>query len=110
MRPLRGLYAITSAELCADPVRLRAAVAAALRGGAVLIQYRDKHNGPAARQANARDLAALCREHGARLIVNDDAEVARAVGADGVHLGRADAPLEQARAALGPEAILGASC
>src|SRR6202012_5761482 len=69
--PLRGLYAITSAALCADPARLRAAVAAALRGGASLVQLRDKHSTPEARRANARALAVLCHEHGARLIVND---------------------------------------
>ncbi len=110
MSRLRGLYAITSAGLCADPAVLRAAVAAALRGGAVLIQYRDKQADPATREAKARDLAALCREHGAALVINDDAELARAVGAAGVHLGRADAPLAQARELLGPAALLGASC
>jgi thiamine-phosphate pyrophosphorylase len=109
-RPLRGLYAITSAALCADPARLRAAAAAALRGGAALLQLRDKHSGPDARRANARALAALCREHGARLIINDDVALALDCGADGVHLGAADPPLTQARAALGPSAILGASC
>lgn len=109
-RPLRGLYAITSAALCADPARLRAAVAAVLRGGAVLVQLRDKHSSPPARRANALALAALCHGHGARLIINDDVELAQDCGADGVHLGAADPPLAQARAALGPGAILGASC
>lgn len=109
-RPLRGLYAITSSELCADHARLLAAVGAALRGGAALVQLRDKHSTPAARAANARTLAALCRDHGARLIVNDDVALALDCGADGVHLGAADPPLAQARAALGPGAILGASC
>jgi thiamine-phosphate pyrophosphorylase len=108
--PVRGLYVITSAELCADPARLRTAVAAALRGGAVLVQLRDKHSAPAARRDHARALAALCRERGARLIINDDVELALQCGADGVHLGASDPPLAQARAALGPRAILGASC
>ena len=107
---LRGLYAITSAELCADPARLLAAVAGALRGGATLIQFRDKHGAPAARLASARALAALCHDHGARLIINDDVALALDCGADGVHLGAADAPLAQARQALGARAILGASC
>jgi thiamine-phosphate pyrophosphorylase len=110
MSRLRGLYAITSAELCADRAILRAAVAAALRGGALLIQYRDKHSDAAVRRANARELAALCNEHGAKLIINDDAELAHAVGAHGAHLGHADASLAQARTALGAAAILGASC
>ena len=108
--PLRGLYAITSAELCANPARLLAAVAGALRGGATLIQFRDKHGAPAARLASARALAALCHDHGARLIINDDVALALDCGADGVHLGAADAPLARARQALGARAILGASC
>ena len=109
-RPLRGLYAVTSADLCADPARLLAAVAAALRGGTAVLQLRDKHSAPAARRANAHALAALCRDHGARLIINDDVALALDCGADGVHLGAADPPLAQARAALGPRAILGATC
>jgi thiamine-phosphate pyrophosphorylase len=108
--PLRGLYAITSAQLCADRVRLLQAVAAALRGGAALVQLRDKHGAPQERRAKARALSALCHDHAARLIVNDDVELALDCGADGVHLGAADPPLAQARAALGPSAILGASC
>jgi thiamine-phosphate pyrophosphorylase len=107
---LRGLYAITSASLCAEPTRLQAAVDAALRGGAVLLQYRDKLGDPAQRLANTRALCARCRDYGARFIVNDDIELALAVGADGVHLGARDAPLAAARARLGPAAILGASC
>jgi thiamine-phosphate pyrophosphorylase len=109
-RPLRGLYAITPTGLCADSARLLAAVAAVLRGGAAVVQLRDKHGTPQSRHANAHALAALCREHGARLIINDDVALALDCGADGVHLGAADSPLAQARAALGPRAILGASC
>jgi len=108
--PLRGLYAITSASLCADPNRLRQAVAAALRGGAVLIQYRDKQNDVRAQHANAEGLLALCHEHAARLIINDDVELAERIGADGVHLGTRDGSLAAARARLGPDAIIGASC
>lgn len=107
---LRGLYAITPDALCAEPARLRAAVAAALAGGARLIQYRDKRNAATDRARLAADLLALCRRHDARLIVNDDVELARASGADGVHLGAADMPLREARQRLGGEAIIGVSC
>ena len=107
---LRGLYAITSAGLCVDRARLLAAVEGALRGGAALIQFRDKGGAPAARLASARALATLCHDHGALLIINDDVALALDCGADGVHLGAADAPLAQARRALGASAILGASC
>ena len=107
---LRGLYAITSAGLGADRARLLAAAEAAVRGGAALLQFRDKTDDAAGRRASARALAELCRAHGARLIINDDVALALDCGADGVHLGAADAPLARARAALGPRAILGASC
>ena len=108
--PLRGLYAITPVELCANQSRLLAAVEGALRGGAVLVQLRDKLSAPAQRSANAQALAALCHAHGARLIINDDVALALDCGADGVHLGATDGSLAQARQMLGPGAIIGASC
>jgi len=107
--PGRGLYAITDATLCAR-LGLEPAVAAALRGGAGMIQYRDKGRDRGRREAEARALLGLCRRHRAPLIVNDDIDLARAVGADGVHVGRDDASVGAARAALGPGAIVGASC
>jgi thiamine-phosphate pyrophosphorylase len=107
---LRGLYAITSDAICADPGRLLAAAAAAMRGGAVLVQYRDKRSDAAARAANAQALAALAHRHGVGLIINDDAALAAKVNAAGVHLGAADGPLAEARARLGAGALIGASC
>ena len=106
----RGLYAITSAAVCADEARLRAAVTAALQGGAVMIQYRDKQASAPQRQTRAEMLARLCRAAGARFIVNDAPELAAAVGADGVHLGRSDAGVDAARELLGAGAIIGVSC
>lgn len=107
---LRGLYAITPNELCADPARLLAAAESALRGGARLIQYRDKTQEVSRRESSCIALLALCRKHRAKLIVNDDVELAAAVGADGVHLGEYDLPLIEARSRLGPAAIIGVSC
>lgn len=107
---LRGLYAITSAELCRQPALLVASVAAALTGGARLIQYRDKENAAATRDAVARELLVLCRARGARLIVNDDVALAARIGADGVHLGAADLPPGEARSRLGADAVIGVSC
>ncbi|WP_293374711.1 thiamine phosphate synthase [Nevskia sp.] len=106
----RLLYAVTPDSLAADPARLLDACAAALAGGARLLQYRDKRSAPDAKQRNAEALAALCRARGARFIVNDDALLAKAVAADGVHLGKSDGALEAARALLGPDALIGASC
>ncbi|HUR42395.1 MAG TPA: thiamine phosphate synthase [Verrucomicrobiae bacterium] len=107
---LRGLYAITSAATCRDPVRLADAVGAALRGGARLIQLRAKDVAAPTRAAMARELLALCRTAGACFIVNDDVELAATIGADGVHLGQSDAPLRAARERLGPHALIGVSC
>lgn len=107
-RALRGLYAITPDE--PDRSRLLTAVEAALAGGCRWLQYRDKLSAPAERLARATALSGLCRHRGAALIVNDDIELAQAVGAAGVHLGRDDGDLAAARAVLGPGSILGASC
>ena len=102
----RGLYAIS------DGPRpdLLAAVKAALRGGAALLQYRDKTADSARRAFEARALRELCARFEVPFIVNDDVELALAVGADGVHLGEDDGEIAAARARLGAGAIIGASC
>lgn len=105
---LRGLYAISPER--DDRARLLADVAAALRGGCRLLQYRDKTSPPAERVARAHALRELTLAHDARLLINDDLPLCRLVNADGVHLGRDDGDLRLARAMLGPDAILGASC
>ncbi len=105
----RGLYAITDEQLIPDE-RLVEAVAQAIQGGAVMVQYRSKHRDRARRLWEAQDLVSLCRPLGVPLIVNDDIEVAREAGAAGVHLGRDDGEIAQARALLGPTAIIGVSC
>lgn len=105
--PHRGLYAITN-DL--DDDALLAAVEAAIEGGAVLLQYRDKRRALLEKQALGRRLVELCHGLNVPLIVNDDIELAAQLDADGVHLGRDDAGIAAARAALGPGAIVGVSC
>ncbi|HWU68069.1 MAG TPA: thiamine phosphate synthase [Stenotrophobium sp.] len=107
---LRGLYAVSSETLCRSAADLLAGAAQALSGGAALIQYRDKWNDAATRARHAHALLGLCREYGAMLIINDDVELAARCGADGVHVGAGDTPLAEARARLGPEAVIGVSC
>ena len=80
------------------------------RGGAAILQYRDKTSDSARRRHEASALQALCARHGVPLIVNDDVELAAVVGAAGVHLGEDDAALSAARARLGAGAIIGVSC
>ncbi|MGH8161393.1 MAG: thiamine phosphate synthase [Gammaproteobacteria bacterium] len=104
---LKGLYVLTDERL---GERLETVVATALDGGARLVQYRDKSKDAARREAEARMLRELTRRHDALLIVNDDPELADRVEADGVHLGRDDPDMAEARRLLGDDAIIGVSC
>lgn len=102
-----GLYLVTSASLSAgrstpDIVR------AALDGGVRLIQLREKELPLRTLLSLAEDIRTLTARADALLIINDRIDVALAVGADGVHLGQDDFPLDAARR-LAPELILGAS-
>lgn len=104
--PDRGLYAITP-EQCTDTRALLQSVEAAIRGGAVMVQYRAKRN---AQRAQALALKNMCSAHGVPLIVNDDAALARDIDAAGVHLGRDDMSVAAARVLLDDRAIVGVSC
>lgn len=103
-----GVYALTPA--CADTARLLAMVEAALKGGAAAVQYREKSGDAALRFEQASELLPLCRQYGTPLIINDDLRLADLADADGVHLGREDAGLGEARIILGPKKIVGVSC
>ena len=106
--PPRGLYLLTPEE--ADSGRLRARVDALLAtGGVALLQLRCKEGGAARRRAHALALRGSCAAHGVPLLVNDDWRLAAELGL-GAHLGGEDGPLREARAALAPAALLGASC
>lgn len=105
---MRGLYAITDTTLLAG--RMLQAVEAALRGGAVMVQYRDKSTDTARRLEEALALRLLCRRYQTPLLINDDVELCLATGADGVHLGQQDSSLRFARERLGSQAIIGVTC
>lgn len=102
-----GLYGVTPEW--DDTARLLDAVRQAAAGGMRALQLRRKHLTRAQRLAQARELAALCRELGVVFLVNDDWQTALEAGADGAHLGREDASLAEVRAAA-PGLILGVSC
>jgi len=87
----------------------RALAAALLAGGARVLQLRLKDAPARVLLEEARAILPLARAHGARLIVNDRADVAAAAGADGVHLGQEDLPVAAARGILGAERIIGFS-
>lgn len=105
---LNGLYAVTPDW--SDSRRLLEASAEILAAGCRLLQYRNKTTTPCHRQEQAVALRGLTLRFGARLIINDDVDLALFSEADGVHLGGEDGDLADARARLGPDKILGASC
>lgn len=106
--PRRGVYLVTPDE--ADTARLRERLLPALAAGPALLQYRNKAASAALRREQVAMLLPLCRAAGVPLLVNDDWRLAAELGADGAHLGEDDGDIAQARAALGPDAVLGASC
>ena len=78
-------------------------------GGATLIQLRDKQAAPRDFYRQAEAALQIARKHDVRLIINDRVDVALALGADGVHLGQTDMPVEAARRLLGERVIVGIS-
>ncbi len=105
---IAGLYAVTP-DL-ADTTLLCKKVAAALAGGASAVQYRNKTASPQLRRVQAERVQALCRDSGVPLIVNDDVELALALSAEGVHIGKDDGSVKEARARIGESMLLGVSC
>jgi thiamine-phosphate pyrophosphorylase len=109
---MRGLYAIVDPEICANAHSPKAPLEVArsiLTGGCAALQLRDKHADDAAYVQLACDIAALCRQAGVPMIVNDRFWLARAIGAQGVHVGQSDAPIDEVRALVGPDVSIGVS-
>jgi len=106
---LKGLYVITDENLISEE-NFEHAVEAALLGGASIIQYRDKSTNQKKRHHQAEIVCRLCKHHQALCIINDDIQLAKAVGAHGIHLGKNDDSIAKARETLGDKAIIGISC
>lgn len=105
---VRGLYVIVDPE-STQGRDVAEVAAAALRGGVSVLQLRDKLRDKGEALAAARELKALCDAHNALLIVNDDADIAAACGAHGLHVGQTDLPIADARRILAPTQIIGCS-
>lgn len=105
--PKYGLYAITQCEN-KSPDAIIDDVQAAIRGGAAVIQYRDKN--PVDAIYVAAELAKICQSNNIPLLINDDLELCIRSKADGVHLGKDDGDILNARERLGSDAIIGVSC
>jgi thiamine-phosphate pyrophosphorylase len=105
--PTRGLYAITQTD-DKSANTIISEVEKVILGGAVVIQYRNKQVRDSL--SLAKELLTLCQHYAMPLIINDDVDLAVQIGADGVHLGKDDGSLTQARQRLDNHAIIGISC
>lgn len=108
-RVIRGLYVIADTDVIPQG-KLTEHVRGAVRGGAQLVQYRNKHARGNDVMRELHELRELCRACRVPLLINDDISLVLAVDADGVHLGRDDEGLATARAQLGKGKLIGASC
>lgn len=110
LRAFPPIYPIIDVDFCRhrgiDP---RALAAACLRGGATLLQVRQKSGGSGAFLALVRDLMHLPDAAEATIVVNDRPDIARMAGAPGVHVGQEDLPVAAVRAVCGPDARVGIS-
>lgn len=109
---------VTKEQLCLYAVTDRAwvggrslyeQVEAALAGGVTMVQLREKKLAPEEFRKEAEDINSLCKKYRVPLIINDDAELALAVGAAGVHIGQEDMDVKDARKILGEDKIIGVS-
>lgn len=103
-----ALYAVTDRK-CIGKRNFEEAVDAALKGGATIIQLREKELDFDSFCNEAVKIRKICRRYNAPLIINDNVEVALKSGADGVHLGQSDMSIEKARKILGDGKIIGGS-
>ena len=102
------LYAVTD-RAWVGRQSLYEQVESALRGGATMVQLREKQLDAEGILREARELAHLCKQYGVPFILNDNVDLALACGADGVHVGQDDLAAAEARRKLGPDKIVGVS-
>ena len=102
------LYAVTDSSRLPG-VSLAQQVEGVLKGGATMVQLREKHLSREQFRAEALEIKAICQRYGVPFLINDDVDLALEVDADGVHVGQQDMSPRQARAILGPDGIVGVS-
>ena len=100
------LYAVTDRGSLGT-FTLREQVECALKGGATMVQLREKSLSEEDFEAEAREILSLCRSYAVPLLINDNVPLAKRIGADGVHVGQEDMDPQQARQLLGEDAIIG---
>ena len=102
------LYAVTDRRWTGE-ITLAQQVELAINGGATFVQLREKNLDDREFEKEAYEISDLCRRFGVPFVVNDNVEIARKIGADGVHVGQSDMEAGDVRALLGPDKILGVS-
>ena len=102
------LYAVTDRSWLGGET-LRSQVERALKGGATFIQLREKELDEGDFLEEAKEIQKLCREYHVPFVINDNVEIAEAIGADGVHVGQSDMEAGYVRRRLGPDKIIGVS-
>jgi thiamine-phosphate pyrophosphorylase len=108
-RVLKGIYAITDEKL--TPLSsVVSQVKRALDNGATIIQFRDKNSSDDEVEAVCVALQRLCKDANATFIIDDRATLVAKIKADGLHIGKDDISLDQARAIVGSDCIIGVSC
>jgi len=108
-KKIQGVYAITDPHLLSDDI-LYDSVSQAIDAGISVLQYRNKIASYNIQQQQAERLNKLCQNNQVLFIINDNVQLAKQVSADGVHLGKEDNNISQARKQLGKTAIIGISC
>ena len=109
MKSLQGIYAITDEILTPKPTILHQ-VEQALDGGAKVIQLRDKSSTDEELENLAKSLQKLCVEKDATFFINDRVQLAKKIGADGVHIGFTDQSVKETRQEVGEQMLIGVSC
>lgn len=104
-----SLYLVLDPDLCGGAEGMLRTTEEALEGGVTIVQLRAPTWKKRALAACARDLLEMLRPRGIPLVINDHADVAAAVGADGLHVGQDDLSSADARRIIGPDMILGLS-
>ena len=102
------LYAVTDRSWLGGET-LRSQVERALKGGATFIQLREKELDEGDFLEEAKEIQKLCREYHVPFVINDNVEIAREIGADGVHVGQSDMKARDVRSILGQDKIIGVS-
>lgn len=101
-----SLYVVTDSRLVGEK-SLESVIQLALKGGATMIQYREKNKEANEIYAKALVLKNMCNKFGVPLIINDRLDIAMAIDADGIHIGQKDLPIAEVRKLFGPHKIIG---